>query len=230
MKLLVIDDHPVMLEGLALLAAQALPQHTVLKASSFAEGHRLAQQDGPPDLILLDPGLPDMPGPLAIRGMVKAVPGGSVMVISASDQAHDQEAAWAAGAHAFASKAARPEDLIAGLHALANGQRVLITSTGRREVPVSDLPQRGELSARQFDVLSALCDGLSNKMIAQRLQITEKTVKSHVGAIFEKLKVANRTQAALVARRLSLVNEDLALQGGALLQNPSPIPPSAKRE
>lgn len=207
MKLLVIDDHPVMLEGLALLAAQALPHHTVIKASSYAEGHRLAQQDCPPDLILLDPGLPDVPGPPAIRGMVKAVPGGSVMVISASDQAHDQEAAWAAGAHAFASKAARPEHLIAGLHAFASGQRVLIMPTERREVPVADLLQRGELSARQFDVLTALCDGLSNKMIAQRLQITEKTVKSHVSAIFEKLGVANRTQASMAARRLGLINE-----------------------
>lgn len=207
MKLLVIDDHPVMLEGLALLAAQALPQHTVLKASSFAEGHRIAQHECPPDLVLLDPGLPDVPSALAIRSIVKAVPGGSVMVISASDQLHDQEAAWAAGAHAFASKAARPEDLMAGLLALANGQRVLITPTEQRDVSEADLQRRGALSARQFDVLVALCEGLPNKTIAQRLQITEKTVKSHVSAIFEKLGVANRTQASVAARRLGLINE-----------------------
>lgn len=209
MKILVIDDHPVMLEGLAQLAAQAMPGHTVLKASSFAEGHRLAQHACPPDLILLDPGLPDVPGALAIRSMVNAVPGGSVMVISANDQAHDQEAAWAAGAQAFASKAARPEDLVAGIHAVAQGQRVLLTPTEQRDVTELDMPQRGSLSARQFEVLVAVCDGLSNKLIAQRLQIAEKTVKSHVGAIFEKLGVANRTQASIAARRLGLIKDAL---------------------
>ncbi len=216
MKVLVIDDHPVMLEGLASLAAQALPRHTVLKASSFAEGHRMALHECPPDVILLDPGLPDVPGPPAIRGIVKAAPGCNVMVISASDQLHDQEAAWAAGAHAFASKAAQPEDLVAGLQAVADGQRVLVMPAGRFEVPAANLPQRGDLSARQFDVLVALCDGLPNRMIAQRLQIAEKTVKAHVTAIFEKLGVANRTQASIAARRLGLVQEGL--------------PPSSSRE
>lgn len=208
MKLLVIDDHPVMLEGLALLAAQSLPQHTVIKAGNFAEGHRIAQSECRPDLVLLDPGLPDVPGVLAIRSMVKAVPGGRVMVISANDQPHDQEAAWAAGAHAFASKAARPQDLIAGIQALASGQRVLITPTEQREAPKADARHRGELSARQYDVLVALCEGLTNRLIAQRLEITEKTVKSHVTAIFEKLGVANRTQATLAARRLSLIQDE----------------------
>lgn len=209
MKLLVIDDHPVMLEGLASLAAQALPQHTVLKASSFAEGHRIAQAECPPDVVLLDPGLPDVPSALAIRSIVNAAPGASVMVISDSDQLHDQEVAWAAGAHAFASKSARPEALIAGLHAVANGQRVLVTPTEQREAPLAEKRHRGELSARQFDVLTALCEGLTNKLIAQHLQITEKTVKSHVTAIFEKLGVANRTQASLAARRLGLITETL---------------------
>ena len=207
MKILVIDDHPVMLEGLASLAALALPGHTVLKASNFAEGHRLAQHECPPDLILLDPGLPDVPGPPAIRGIVKAAPACSVMVISASDQLHDQEAAWAAGAHAFASKAAPPEELMAGIQAWSQGQRVLVMPAGRLEMPAADPPRRGELSARQFDVLVALCDGLPNRMIAQRLQITEKTVKAHVTAIFEKLGVANRTQASIAARRLGLIQD-----------------------
>lgn len=210
MKLLVIDDHPLMLEGLASLAARALPQHTVLKASSFAQGHHIATSECPPDLVLLDPELPDVPSALAIRSMVHAIPGGRVVVVSASDEVHDQEAAWAAGAHAFASKAARVEDLIAGLHAAANGQRVLVTSREPRERPhKADTRHRSGLSARQHDVLLALCEGLPNRAIAQRLQIAEKTVKSHVTAIFEKLGVANRTQASLAARRLGLINESL---------------------
>lgn len=229
MKLLVVDDHPVMLEGLAMIVAQALPEHVVLKASSFAEAHRHAIGAAPPVLVLLDPGLPDLSGSSAIQGMVNALPEGAVVVISANDQAQDQEAAWAAGAQAFISKAARPEDLVAGLQAVAQGQRVLITRHQWSEAPPANPASSGGLSARQFEVLAAMCEGHSNKLIAQRLQIAEKTVKAHVGAIFEKLKVANRTQATLVARRLGLVNEDPAAPGGTLLQSLSPVVPPGER-
>lgn len=208
--LLVVDDHPLMLEGLSQIATQALPEHAVLQASSFAEARRHALSDEPPALVLLDPGLPDLHGPSAIQGMVKALPAGAVVVISANDQPHDQEAAWAAGARAFISKSARPEDLMDGLRAVARGERVLITrQQGMVEPPPSPSDQAG-LSARQLEVLVAMCDGHSNKLIAQRLQITEKTVKAHVSAIFDKLDVVNRTQAALAARRLQLVPDEPA--------------------
>ena len=206
--LLVVDDHPLMLEGLSQIASQALPGHGVLQAASFAEARGHALSDEPPELVLLDPGLPDLHGLSAIHGMVKALPAGAVVVISANDQPQDQEAAWAAGARAFISKSARPEDLMAGLQAVARGERVLITrQQGMVEPPPTPHEQAG-LSARQMEVLAAMCAGDSNKLIAQRLQIAEKTVKAHVGAIFDKLDVVNRTQAALAARRLGLVTDE----------------------
>lgn len=206
--LLVVDDHPLMLEGLSQIAGQALPDHTVLQAASFAEARRHALGDEPPALVLLDPGLPDLHGLPAIQGMVRALPAGAVVVISANDQAQDQEAAWVAGARAFISKSARPEDLVSGLQAVARGERVLITRhQGMVEPPPSPVEQAG-LSARQLEVLVAMCEGHSNKLIAQQLQITEKTVKAHVSAIFAKLDVVNRTQAALAARRLQLVPDE----------------------
>lgn len=203
--LLVVDDHPLMLEGLSQIAGQALPDHTVLQAGSFAEARGYALGEQPPALVLLDPGLPDLHGLPAIQGMVRALPAGAVVVISANDQPQDQEAAWVAGARAFISKSARPEDLVSGLQAVARGERVLITRhQGMVEPPPSPAEQTG-LSARQLEVLVAMCEGHSNKLIAQQLQITEKTVKAHVSAIFAKLDVVNRTQAALAARRLQLV-------------------------
>lgn len=208
--LLVVDDHPLMLEGLSQIAAQALPDHAVLQADSFAEARRHALGDAPPELVLLDPGLPDLQGLSAIQGMVKALPDSAVVVISANDQPTDQEAAWAAGARAFISKSASPEDLVAGLKAVAQGERVLITrQQGMVEPPASPAQQAG-LSARQMEVLVAMCEGHSNKLIAQQLQITEKTVKAHVSAIFDKLDVVNRTQAAMAARRLQLVLDQAA--------------------
>lgn len=203
--LLVVDDHPVMLEGLVQLAAQALPGHTVLQASRFADAQRHALGPHPPDLVLLDPGLPDLAGPPAILGMVRALRGAPVVVVSASDQPQDQEAAWAAGARGFISKAAQPDDIVSGLQAAAQGQRVLVTrDQGRAPAPPPPAGLDADLSARQLEVLAAMCQGLSNKQIAQQLQIAEKTVKVHVTAIFERLGVANRTQAALAAQRLSV--------------------------
>jgi DNA-binding NarL/FixJ family response regulator len=204
-NLLVVDDHPLMLEGLLQIAAQALPGHRVLRACNFAEAREHALSDEPPHLVLLDPGLPDLHGLSAIQGMVKAMPSAAVVVISANDQPHDLESAWAAGAHGFISKGAPPESLMAGLQAAARGERVLVTRQhGLSEAPPPPAQQIG-LSARQQEVLVAMCEGHSNKLIAQHLDITEKTVKAHVSAIFDKLQVANRTQAALAAQRLALV-------------------------
>lgn len=204
-KLLVVDDHPVMLDGLTQIASQALPTHAVLQACSFAEAQRHALDADPPALVLLDPGLPDVAGSHAIRGMVHALRGRPVVVVSASDLPPDLELAWTAGAQAFISKAAQPEDMVAGLQAAARGERVLVTRRGGRTTPPPAVGGDHGLSARQLEVLGAMCRGLSNKQIAQQLEIAEKTVKAHVTAIFERLGVANRTQAALAAHRLSLV-------------------------
>ncbi len=204
-KLLVVDDHPVMLDGLVQIASQALPTHAILQASSFAEAQRQALDASPPDLVLLDPGLPDVGGAHAIRGMVHALRGRPVVVVSASDQPADLEMAWNAGALAFISKAAQPEDMMEGLQAAALGHRVLVTRRGGRSIVPTTASNEHGLSTRQLEVLGAMCRGLSNKQIAQQLDITEKTVKAHVTAIFERLGVVNRTQAALAAHRLSLI-------------------------
>jgi DNA-binding NarL/FixJ family response regulator len=208
MKLLVVDDHPLMLEGLAQLVAQALPQHAVLRAANFAEASCIIAGAAQPGVVLLDPGLPDLSGRVAIQSMVNALPEGAVVVISANDQPHNQEAAWAAGAHSFISKAAQPEELISGLRAIALGQRVLICRYHGMTAPPKLPADQYNLSARQFAVLAAMCAGHPNKVIAQRLDISEKTVKGHMGAVFERLGVSNRTQAALVARRMGLVTDD----------------------
>lgn len=206
-KLLVVDDHPLMLESLAQLAALALPHASVLRAASYAEARRLVGDAAAPDIVLLDPGLPDVSGSQAIQGIVHALGLGSVVVISASDQLQDQEAAWAAGAHSFISKAADPNVLMAGLQAVAQGQRVLICRQNGIALPPANPSGSAGLSARQLQVLCAMCEGHSNKVIARQLQIAEKTVKAHLSAIFEKLEVSSRTQAALVARRLCLVTD-----------------------
>lgn len=217
-KILVVDDHPLMLESLVQMTLQALPQNTqVSRASSYAEARRQATDAIAPTMVLLDPGLPDLCGVQAIQGMVHALPHCAVVVISASDTPQDQEAAWAAGANSFISKAADANVLMAGLQAVAKGQRVLICRHNAIAEPPDKVPASSGLSARQLAVLCALCAGHSNKMIARNLEISEKTVKVHMGAIFQKLDVASRTQAALAARRLGLVPNDTDAAATALI-------------
>lgn len=208
LKILVVDDHPLMLESLVQMVVQALPNCTdISRAASYAQARRHATDAFSPRMVLLDPGLPDLSGAQAIQGMVSALPDGAVVVISANDSLQDQEAAWAAGAHSFISKAADATVLVKGLQAIAQGQRVLICRQNVMAVPPETAPTSSALSPRQLAVLCALCAGQSNKVIARHLDISEKTVKVHMGVIFQKLGVASRTQAALVARHLGLVSE-----------------------
>lgn len=207
MNVLIVEDHPVMLEGLTGLVAQAFPGCQTQHADSFSAAQEALGSGQRIDLVLMDPGLPDLHGSAAVRAVVVACTGGPVVVVSANDQAQDVQMAWEAGARAFLSKAALPQDIVGSLQEVAQGKRVLLTRRGRASPPRCDQSEALLLSERQLEVLRALCEGCSNKEVAQRLQIAEKTVKAHVGAIFDKLGVVNRTQASMLARRLGLFEE-----------------------
>jgi DNA-binding NarL/FixJ family response regulator len=203
-KVLIVEDHPVMLQGLSQLVQQSQSGALVEHATQVDEARRHAQAGLAPELVLLDPGLPDLQGRTAIRALTQLFPDAILAVISANDLPQDVEAAFDAGAHGFLSKAAQPAELVRALQDVARGQRVLLTRQGKSPAPPS-VGADGGLSERQLEVLRAICEGQSNKQVASALQIAEKTVKVHVSAIFEKLGVANRTQAMLVAQRLGLV-------------------------
>ncbi|MCA3219052.1 MAG: LuxR C-terminal-related transcriptional regulator [Pseudomonadota bacterium] len=206
MKILIVEDHPVMLEGLRGLVRHAFPGQEPAHAGSFAAARE--QCVGDLRLVLLDPGLPDLRGVAAIRGMKGALANCPLVVVSADDNPHCVQMAWEAGAQGFISKAAAPSDIVQCLREIADGKRMLLTrDVVARLDPVESVESGGALSDRQLQVLQALCEGLANKEIAQRLRIAEKTVKVHVGAIFEKLGVVNRTQASMAARRLGLVRD-----------------------
>lgn len=203
-RVLIVEDHPVMLQGLSQLVNQSQGEVCVEHATQVDEARRHAQAGFAPELVLLDPGLPDLQGRTAIRALTQLFPDAILAVISANDLPQDVEAAFDAGAHGFLSKAAQPAELVRALQDVARGQRVLLTRQGKSPAPPSTGADGG-LSERQLEVLRAICEGQSNKQVASTLQIAEKTVKVHVSAIFEKLGVANRTQAMLVAQRLGLV-------------------------
>lgn len=202
---LIVEDHPLFRGALVNLVRTALPELDPVAASSAEEGLKLARTLPDVRLILLDPGLPGVNGAEAIVAFAKALPTAGLVVVSASEDRREATAAFRAGAKAFVSKAVSNEvlgDLFRRVLAGAVQAPEWITPHGRGSV---EDESASALTPRQRDILALLAQGHSNKEIGLRLELAEITVKMHVSAIFRALRVANRTQAVVAARRLGLL-------------------------
>ncbi len=198
---LVVEDHPLYRDALTQVMRTVLgPAAQVCAVNSAEIGLQKAASMPHLRLVLLDPGLSGRGGPAAIAAFRRQLPQAVVVAFSACEDRREARAAFQAGAIAFVSKAATPEQLSGLL------QRAL---SGAIDTPEWVTPARMHapaqgLTRRQSEVLGLLVQGHSNKEIALRLQRAEVTVKIHVSAIFRQLGVANRTQAVLAAHRLGL--------------------------
>jgi DNA-binding NarL/FixJ family response regulator len=202
MKLLMIDDHPMLRSGLAAVLAQAEPQAVIWQAADAQQGLDIAGRERDLDAILLDLVLPGMDGFDAIKALTRLCPAVPIVVISSSERAEDVRRAFGLGARGYIMKSASPHSLLTALHLVLAGELYVppgLLAEGARCEPAP------KLTDRQAAVMQLLSEGLSNKEIANTLDITEKTVKVHVGAIFRVLAVVNRTQAVNRARRARLI-------------------------
>ncbi|MDH2235684.1 response regulator transcription factor [Pigmentiphaga sp. GD03639] len=201
---LLIDDHAMFREGLALALRQAAgPSLHLRTAVGGAEALALLK-DTTADIALMDYYLPDIGGTALVRQLRRAGAGLRVMVLSASEDHEDAEAALAAGAHGFLHKSADVGQLLDAMQRVLAGQVVRPPENLPASLAVLSEQPPGRLTPRQTEVLCLLCEGLRNSEIAKRLATTEKTVKAHISAIFAALGVVNRTQAVLAARRAGL--------------------------
>jgi DNA-binding NarL/FixJ family response regulator len=211
MKLLIIDDHPVVREGLAALLQQDGSDIIILEAHDAAEGLALAEQHLDLDVVLLDLALPGMGGFPAISELGRRRPGLPVVVLSSSEDPRDVWSALRLGARGYVAKSTSRRTLLDALQFVLKGHVYVPPFAVLAGSAVSDredsrAPEAAaRLTERQLDVLRLLAEGVSNKEIAQRLDLAEKTVKVHVTGIFRALDVVNRTQAATVARELNLI-------------------------
>ena len=156
-----------------------------------------------PDVTIMDLRLPDIPGFEAILAIRKVDPRARILVLSNYEGSEDIHRALHAGALAYLTKDAGGEELVRAIQAVAHGKRFLPASVGAtlaERVPESDLTDR------EAEVLSLLAKGCSNRDIATRLNISENTARIHVSRILDKLGVADRTQAVLVAIQRGLVH------------------------
>ena len=205
-KVLIVDDHPLVRRGLLSLLNGAAGISVVGAASDGEEAveQTLAEK---PDVVLMDVSMPGMNGMEAARRVLQAVPSTRVVMLTSFSQRDVVVESFDAGAIGYLLKDAEPQELINGIRAAARGDAP-VSPRAAKELLSARVQRRplDELTQRERDVLGLVGKGLANKQIAWRLGISEKTVKAHLGSVFDRLGVQDRTQAALWAQKNGLVS------------------------
>jgi len=204
MQVLVVDDHPLILEALAHLLPQIHRGAVVTVARDRAEAEAALDNDPDIALVLLDLALPGTRGLDFLADLQLDYPGVPIVVLSATHDQGTVTAALAAGARGFIPKTANAAALLEALKMVMNGS-VYVTGDLRAGLAADGVhlsPDELGLTLRQGDVLKLLVQGKPNKLICRDLKLSEGTVKVHVSAILKALHVHSRTQAvAELARR-----------------------------
>lgn len=208
MKLLVIDDHAIVLEGLAALLGSLGADAVVVTARDAREGLALLDHHPDIDIVVLDLTLPGLSGHAAIREFGRQRPALPIVVLSSSEEPADVQRAFASGALGYVPKSATQKTLLSAVRLVLNGELYVPPLVMGAVDAVGDSersPAAARLTQRQIEVLALLGQGQPNKAIAARLNLSEKTVKIHISAIFKALNVVNRTQAAAAGRAAGLI-------------------------
>jgi two-component system, NarL family, response regulator LiaR len=207
-KVLLVDDHAVVRQGLRMFLSLDPEFEIVGEASNGEEGLALTRELQP-DVVLMDLIMPGMDGIAATAVIRRELPATEVIALTSVLEDRLVVDAIRAGAIGYLLKDTNADELCQAIKAAAAGQVQLSPQAAARlmrEVRVPDSPET--LTNRETEVLRLVARGQSNKEIAATLSITEKTVKTHVSNILDKLDVASRTQAALYAVRIGLVSAE----------------------
>ena len=213
---LIADDHPLFREALRGAVLRALPDATLREADSVAALLALVEAEPDADLLLLDLTMPGAQGFSALVHLRGHCPQLPVMVVSAREEPATMRRALDHGAVGFLPKSADAATLSQAVDAVLAGERWAPPAAAQAPSAEADehaAAQRvRELTPQQFRVLQMLGEGLLNKQIAYELGVSEATVKAHMTAVLRKLGASNRTQAVLIAGRLTLEPGALAAQ------------------
>ncbi len=216
MRILIVDDHALVRRGMGYVVKEGFPEADVLEAEGASAALEVMRSSGPVDLALVDVRMPDLDGLELLRAIKTEWPDIPVIMLSTYENAPYVKRALADGAAGYLLKDATPEDLGQAINvAISGGGNVLSPRVIQNlfEDVESGQGTNGNgrtrrtefnLTQREHDILALLSEGRSNRSIAQNLYLSEKTVKAHLAAIFRKLGVTNRTQAAMMAVQLGV--------------------------
>ncbi|MEK6229386.1 MAG: response regulator transcription factor [Actinomycetota bacterium] len=207
-RVVLADDHGVIRDGLGRLISALDDVELVGVAADGAEALDLCRLNVP-DVVLMDLDMPVVDGIEATRRVHAEWPQTAVIVLTAFSDRSRIMGALEAGACGYLLKDVDAEEVAEGIRAAARGESPLDPRAARTILDARSAPDPlAGLSKREREVLGLLVEGLPNKLIARRLEISEKTVKSHLTQIFRELGVTDRTQAALWAERHGLAESD----------------------
>ncbi len=198
---LVVDDHALVRRGVVNIISHEADLRVIAEASNGAEAVD-AYARYRPDVTLLDLRMPVMEGVEAVRQIRALDPNAKVIVLTTYDTDEDITRALKAGAKAYVLKDITADDLIACIHDVLAGKTYLAPAAAAK---LAEGLARVQVTPRELSALRLMADGKSNKEIANTLAISERTVKTHLGHLFEKLGVTSRTEAIKVASRRGLV-------------------------
>ncbi|HWC26524.1 MAG TPA: response regulator transcription factor [Solirubrobacteraceae bacterium] len=216
-RVMVVDDHDLFRSGLRRLLDE---QEGLEVVADARRGHEAVERarELRPEVVVMDVNMPGMSGVDATRGVREVSPETAVLMLTVTSDEDAVLDAILAGASGYLLKDATLPEIVRGIRAAGEGQSLIAPGVagsllerlrryGAPDAPSSPPP---ELSPRELEVLGLIAAGYDNAEIGRRLHLSLSTVKHHVSSTFEKLGVENRIQAAVMAVRLGLVDEDVA--------------------
>jgi two-component system, NarL family, response regulator len=201
-KIMIVDDHPVVREGLSRIIVSESGMEVIAEAGTGAEALQQYRKLRP-DIVLLDMRMPEMTGLQTIEAIRKEFTNARIIILSTYDLEEDIYQSLQAGARGYILKDSPRNELLASIRRVHAGERVIPPNIATR---LAERIGGNELTAREFEVLKLIVNGKSNKQIGDDLGISEGTVKSHVNNILDKLGVTDRTQAVSVALKRGIVH------------------------
>jgi DNA-binding NarL/FixJ family response regulator len=201
-RILLVDDQELVRAGFRMVL-DAQPDMTVVGEAGDGMAAVAALRCTPADVVVMDVRMPRLDGIEATRRICQAGDRPRVLMLTTFDLDEYAFAALKAGASGFLLKDVPPEELLFGIRAVDSGDAVVAPSTTRRLIDVE--PDLSGLTSREREVLALIAQGLSNTEIAERLFVSEATVKTHVGRVLSKLGLRDRVQAVVFAYETGLV-------------------------
>ncbi|MGN7860261.1 response regulator [Microbacterium sp. 22303] len=205
LTLLVVDDHPVVRDGIVGMVGSAEDIEVVGEASDGAEAVARAEVLAP-DVVLMDLRMPRMDGVAALREFARRGIDSRVVVLTTFDADADVLPAIAAGATGYLLKDASRDELLAAIRGAAAGKTVLAPEVASRLVDRVRAPEASLLTPRELEVLGLVADGATNRAAGDRLHLSEGTVKTHLLSIYAKLGVGDRASAVAEGFRRGLLD------------------------
>lgn len=208
-RVLIADDHELFRDGLRALLASASGMHLVGEAATGEEVITRAAELRP-DVILMDIQMPGTNGIEATRQIVRTTPLVGILMVTMFDDDPSVFAAMRSGARGYILKGAKHGEMLRAIRAVASGEAIFGPAIAARMMDLFDQTRPAaphafpELSRREREILQLIAQGYKNSEIAERLVLSEKTVRNHITNIFSKMQVADRAQAIIKARDAGL--------------------------